>query len=42
MVEIENTFQRFLKLKTDITTPAGLDEFIRERVLRKAETVYER
>lgn len=42
MVEIENIFQQFLKLKTDITTPAGLDEFIRDRVLRKAETVYER
>jgi predicted nucleotidyltransferase len=42
MVEIENIFQRFLKLKTDITTPAGLDELIRDRVLKKAETVYER
>lgn len=41
MGEIEKTFQSFLRLKTDITTPAGLDELIRNRVLSKAETVYE-
>ena len=41
MSDIELIFQQHLKQEIDITTPAGLDDFIRDRVLAEAETVYE-
>lgn len=42
MSDIEDVFQRYLKLKADITTPDGLDDLMRDQVLAEAETIYER
>ena len=42
MSDIEDVFQQHLKCEADITTPDGLDEFIRDQVLAEAEVVYER
>lgn len=40
--EIEDVFRQFLNREADITTPDGLDELIRDRILAEAVTIYER
>ena len=42
LYEIQNIYEQHLKREADITTPAGLDDFVRDQVLAEAEVVYER
>ncbi len=40
--DVEETLSDTLQKKVDLVTPEGLSKYIRDKVLREAETLYER
>jgi len=41
-IKIKHDFEDFLHLKVDLATPDALSKYIREEVLQKSETLYDR
>ncbi|MDP3957489.1 MAG: nucleotidyltransferase family protein [bacterium] len=41
-IKIKHDFEDYLQMKVDLATPDALSKYIREEVLQKSETLYDR
>lgn len=42
LIDIEDAFRKELQCEVDVVTPGGIKQYIRDKVLGEAETLYER